>query len=60
MNKACKYVPDSGAQIAKAAPLTPEIDRSMGDKIDNLRLITVVVATQILFRATLFLRRWNY
>lgn len=37
-----------------------EHKQTMRDKIDTLRMMTVVVATQLLFRTTLLLRRWNY
>jgi hypothetical protein len=33
---------------------------SMRDKVDSLRFAVVIMVTQLLFRAALLLRRWNY
>jgi hypothetical protein len=33
---------------------------SLRDKVDDLRFAAVIVLTQLLFRAALLLRRWNY
>jgi hypothetical protein len=47
--------------MARTAEMAPsEKGMSMRDKVDELRFAAVIVLTQLLFRAALLLRRWNY
>jgi hypothetical protein len=49
--------------MARTAELMPFVDRrsmSTRDKMDALLFTVTVVVTQLLFRAALLLRRWNY
>jgi hypothetical protein len=60
MNRTQKPVTNSDARASEAAPPLHDSIDSLRDKVDALRFTLVVVATQILFRTTLLLRRWNY
>lgn len=49
--------------IARTAELTPFVGQSRmstRDKVDALLFTVTVVVTQLLFRAAMLLRRWNY
>lgn len=48
--------------IAGTAEVTAFVDqsRSTRDKVDALLFTVTVVVTQLLFRAAMLLRRWNY
>ena len=49
--------------IAGAAELTAFVDQSgmsTRDKVDALLFTVTIVVTQLLFRAAMLLRRWNY
>jgi hypothetical protein len=60
MNSTHRSVTDCNARAREAAQPAHDSIESLRDKVDAVRFTMVVIATQILFRTTLLLRRWNY
>jgi len=60
MNLTSKTAHGAIAGTAEVTAFVEQSSRSTRDKVDALLFTVTVVVTQLLFRAALLLRRWNY